>query len=45
MGGLRYNDKKRINFVILKGNAEVLYEQIKLLNIFFTKTKYISVLL
>jgi hypothetical protein len=32
MGGLRYHDKKRINFVIKKGNADVFYEQIKLLN-------------
>lgn len=32
MGGLRYHDKKRINFVIKKGNAEVFYEQIKVLN-------------
>jgi transposase len=34
MGGLRYHDKKRMNFVIQKGNADVFYEQIKLLNIF-----------
>jgi transposase len=34
MGGLRYHDKKRINFVIKKGNAEVFYEQIRLLNNF-----------
>jgi len=34
MGGLRYHDKKRINFVIQKGNAEVFYEQIRLLNNF-----------
>ena len=33
MGGLRYHDKKRINFVIKKGNADV-YEQIKSLNNF-----------
>jgi len=32
MGGLRYHDKKRINFVIKKGNADVFYEQIKRLN-------------
>jgi transposase len=32
MGGLRYHDKKRINFVIKKGNADTFYEQIKLLN-------------
>ena len=34
MGGLRYHDKKRMNFVIKKGNADVFYEQIKLLNNF-----------
>ncbi len=34
MGGLRYHDKKRINFVIKKGNADVFYEQIKALNSF-----------
>jgi transposase len=34
MGGLRYHDKKRINFVIKKGNADVFYEQIKSLNNF-----------
>lgn len=34
MGGLRYHDKKRINFVIKKGNADVFYEQLKLLNDF-----------
>jgi len=34
MGGLRYHDKKRINFVIKQGNAEVFYEQIKILNNF-----------
>jgi len=32
MGGLRYHDKKRINFVIKKGNADSFYEQIKQLN-------------
>jgi transposase len=32
MGGLRYHDKKRINFVIKKGNADIFYEQIKQLN-------------
>jgi transposase len=32
MGGLRYHDKKRINFVIKKGDAETFYEQIKRLN-------------
>jgi transposase len=32
MGGRRYHDKKRINFVIKKGNAEIFYEQIKQLN-------------
>jgi hypothetical protein len=34
MGGLRYHDKKRINFIIKNGNADVFYEQIKLLNNF-----------
>jgi transposase len=34
MGGLRYHDKKRINFVIEKGNGEVFYEQLKSLNNF-----------
>ena len=37
MGGLRYHDKKRINFVIKNGNADVFYEQIKLLNIFLVQ--------
>ncbi|MEM6398604.1 MAG: IS630 family transposase [Cyanobacteria bacterium P01_D01_bin.116] len=31
MGGLRYHDKKRINFVIKKGDADVFYEQLSLL--------------
>jgi transposase len=31
MGGLRYHDKKRINFVIKKGDADVFYEQLTLL--------------
>lgn len=34
MGGLRYHDKKRVNFVIKKGNADVFYEQLKNLNNF-----------
>jgi len=34
MGGLRYHDKKRINFVIKTGNADVFYEQLKSLNDF-----------
>lgn len=34
MGGLRYHDKKRINFVIKKGNADVFYEQLKRFNNF-----------
>jgi transposase len=34
MGGLRYHDKKRLNFVIKQGNADVFYEQIKSLNNF-----------
>jgi transposase len=32
MGGLRYHDKKRINFIIKKGNADSFYGQIKQLN-------------
>lgn len=32
MGGLRYHDKKRINFVIKKGDADVFYEQLTLLH-------------
>jgi transposase len=32
MGGLRYHDKKRISFIIKKGNADIFYEQIKQLN-------------
>ena len=32
MGGLRYHDKKRLNFVIKKGNSDTFYEQIKSLN-------------
>jgi transposase len=31
MGGLRYHDKKRINFVIKKGDADVFYEQLTIL--------------
>jgi len=34
MGGLRYHDKKRLNFVIKKGNADVFYEQLEYLNSF-----------
>jgi hypothetical protein len=34
MGGLRYHDKKRVNFVIKKGNADVFYEQLESLNKF-----------
>ncbi|MBC1280065.1 IS630 family transposase [Nostoc sp. UCD121] len=34
MGGLHYHDKKRMNFVIKKGNADVFYEQLKFLNDF-----------
>jgi hypothetical protein len=33
MGGLRYNDKKRINFVIRKGDADI-YQQIRALHTF-----------
>jgi hypothetical protein len=32
MGGLRYTDKKRVNYFIKKGNADTFYEQLKLLN-------------
>jgi transposase len=32
MGGLRYNDKKRVCFVIKKGNSETFYKQLTLLN-------------
>lgn len=32
MGGLRYTDKKRINFFIKKGNGESFYEQLKALH-------------
>ncbi len=32
MGGVRYQDKKRLNFVIKKGDANTFYEQIKSLN-------------
>ena len=32
MGGLRSHDKKRLNFVIKRGNADTFYEQIKSLN-------------
>lgn len=32
MGGLRYHDKKRLNFVIKKGDADTFYEPIKSLN-------------
>ncbi len=34
MGGLRYHDKKRLNFVIKKGNTDVFYEQLEYLNKF-----------
>ena len=32
MGGLRYHDKKRLNFLIKKGDSNTFYEQIKALN-------------
>lgn len=32
MGGLRYTDKKRINFFVKKGDGESFYEQLKALN-------------
>lgn len=34
MGGLRYHDKKRLTFVIKKGDSATFYEQIKSLNNF-----------
>jgi len=34
MGGLRFHDKKRINFVIKQGNGDVFYEQLKVLRDF-----------
>ena len=32
MGGLRYHDKKRLNFVIKKGESNTFYEPINALN-------------
>ncbi|WP_013334924.1 IS630 family transposase [Gloeothece verrucosa] len=32
MGGLRYTDKKRVNYFIKKGNADTFYESLKMLN-------------
>ena len=32
MGGLRYHDKKRLNFVIKKGESNTFYERINALN-------------
>jgi len=32
MGGLRYHEKKRLNFVIKKGDSDTFYEQINALN-------------
>ena len=32
MGGLRYTDKKRICFVVKKGDSATFYEQLKKLN-------------
>ena len=32
MGALRYNDKKRVCFMIKKGNSETFHEQLKKLN-------------
>jgi transposase len=34
MGGLRYHDKKRLSFVIKKGDSDTFYERIKSLNDF-----------
>lgn len=41
MGGLRYNDKKRMCFVIKKGDSETFYEQIQELNE-FVKQEWVS---
>ncbi len=32
MGALRYNDKKRVCFMIKKGNSETFHEQLKKLH-------------
>lgn len=32
MSGLRYHEKKRLNFVIKKGDSDTFYEQINTLN-------------
>jgi hypothetical protein len=32
MGGLRYHDKKRLNFVIKRGDSNTFHEQINALN-------------
>ena len=37
MGGLRYSDKKRVNFVIKKGDSETFYQQIKALHNYIIK--------
>lgn len=37
MGGLRYNDKKRVVFVIKKGDAQTFYSQLEKLNEFVKK--------
>ena len=37
MGGLRYKDKKRISFVIEKGDADTFYREIKALQILLRK--------
>jgi len=37
MGGLRYNDKKRISFVLEKGDADTFYREIKALHILLRK--------
>ncbi|RCJ15123.1 transposase [Nostoc sp. ATCC 53789] len=44
MGGLRYHDKKRMNFVIKKGNADVFYEQLKSLNNFLLQEWIVIIL-
>jgi len=40
MGGLRYPDKKRLNFVIKKGDSDTFYEQIKGASQFCSQYKY-----
>ncbi|AUB39389.1 Transposase [Nostoc flagelliforme CCNUN1] len=41
MGGVRYNDKKRVCFFIEKGNSDIFYEQLIQLNE-FVKSEWIE---